>query len=604
MEEILNDGQGETWISKTGQLRNEKLGGAIKHVTEYMVTAKETMIAQFKCETDTEDRATLNDIMDPPNSCYNDYFKYSQPEENGETEKRAPEDKRAAAIKHRIRLENSSTAQPFPVFDIDRVGPIIASSQYRVGEHPFLIETNDGLLPRTGRPIRKTEMMRCYGYNDEEAMHLAKQKTWPMVLTRLTETIPGHSLATLLSALLAAEQVAKDSDTENEVKETKGRYEYYLGIGKESQKRRKVRRAMLAAVTARSKRPIPDNMPGETRDISAGREELGMTTINHDEQPEDEENNDEPDGDERVARHGQVLSRVINRWTTIPMPSEKDWRDATKEDPNTNYIYETLDNGNRLNYGRLENKRYYKEWTDGKLEAEAGMLYQWEEPKATRIRQLQKKVVPAKLRQTIFVAFHATPIAGHVGLYKTYWRIVAQFWWPGIYTYVRRMTTQCGHCSVANTTNHRAQQILHALSVDEPFDIIAMDIWHPGITTKMESKRANGKGKESRQGDTNIYLHDHGIHNNTTSQTHRRGDGHSDSIHPDIRSQRTTKTNLDRFRQHVQRSIVTVLRTIRSVVLRVRPPKNMIQFYVKDFTGISIKYKGSKEQMHKNSNIG
>jgi hypothetical protein len=285
--------------------------------------------------------------------------------------------------------------------------------------------------------------MRCYGYNDEEAMRLAKQKLWPMVLTRLTKTIPGHSLATLLSALLAAEQIAKDNDTENKVKETKGRHEYYLGIGKEGQKRRKVRRAMLAAATTRSKRPIPDDQPGETRDTNAGREEMGTTAINQDEQPEDEETNDEPDGDERVARHRQALSRVINRWTTIPMPSEKDWRDATKEDPDTNYIYETLDNGNRLNYRQLENKRYYKEWTDGKLEAEAGMLYQWEEPpKATRIRQLRRKVVPAKLRQTIFVAFHATPMAGHVGLYKTYWRIlVARFWWPGIYTYVWRMTT-------------------------------------------------------------------------------------------------------------------------------------------------------------------
>jgi hypothetical protein len=102
MEEVLNDGQGERWNSKTGQLRNEKLGGSMEHVTEYMVTAKETTIKQFECETDTEDRATLSDIMDPPNSCYNDYFKYSQPEENDANKKRAPKDEILVAIKHRI----------------------------------------------------------------------------------------------------------------------------------------------------------------------------------------------------------------------------------------------------------------------------------------------------------------------------------------------------------------------------------------------------------------------------------------------------------------------------------------------------------------------
>jgi hypothetical protein len=127
-------------------------------------------------------------------------------------------------------------------------------------------------------------MIRCFGYNDEEATLLARQKTWPTVLTRLTDTIPGHSLATLLSALLAAEQMAKDNDTEDEVKETKGRYEYYLGIGREGPKRRKVRQAMLTAVATRSQRPIPaDDRPGETRDISAGREELGTTAIDQDE---------------------------------------------------------------------------------------------------------------------------------------------------------------------------------------------------------------------------------------------------------------------------------------------------------------------------------
>jgi hypothetical protein len=174
-----------------------------------------------------------------------------------------------------------------------------------------------------------------------------------------------------------------------------------------------------------------------------------------------------------------------------------------------------------------------------------------------------------KLRQTIFVAFHATPMAGHVGLYKTYWRIVARFWWPGLYTYVRRMMTPCGHCIVANTTNHRAQQILHALSVDEPFNIIAMDIWHPGITTKMDSKTAMEKAKKANKAILTYICTTTGF---ATTPHLSFIDGHSDSLHSDIRSQRTTKTNLDRLRQRgVQRGIVTVLRTLGSIILCLRP---------------------------------
>jgi hypothetical protein len=116
MEEVLNDRQGEEWKSKMGRLWNEKLGGAIEHATEYMVTTKKTTMEEFKCETNTEDGTTLNEIMDPSNSCYNDYFKYSTPENNSAAGKKEPEDERSALIKHRIRLENNSKTQTFPVF--------------------------------------------------------------------------------------------------------------------------------------------------------------------------------------------------------------------------------------------------------------------------------------------------------------------------------------------------------------------------------------------------------------------------------------------------------------------------------------------------------
>jgi hypothetical protein len=131
----------------------------LEHVTEYLVAARNKTMRHFECERDTEDEARLSDIMDPPNSNYNDYFKYSAPEKNTST-KQEPTDARAASIKHRLKLEMDGKESTHPVFDIDRAGPSLANVQYRVGEHPFLIETNDGLLPRTGRPIRRAAILR------------------------------------------------------------------------------------------------------------------------------------------------------------------------------------------------------------------------------------------------------------------------------------------------------------------------------------------------------------------------------------------------------------------------------------------------------------
>jgi hypothetical protein len=43
----------------------------------------------------------------------------------------------------------------------------------------------------------------------------------------------------------------------------------------------------------------------------------------------------------------------------------------------------------------------------------------------------------------------------------------------------------CEFCKVANAASHWAQQIIGALSTDKPFNIISMDIWHPGMMTSM-----------------------------------------------------------------------------------------------------------------------
>jgi hypothetical protein len=52
---------------------------------------------------------------------------------------------------------------------------------------------------------------------------------------------------------------------------------------------------------------------------------------------------------------------------------------------------------------------------------------------------------------------------------------------------IKKAVTECGHCILGNNVSHRAQQILGALSFDEPFDVIAIDLWMPGVTTPKES---------------------------------------------------------------------------------------------------------------------
>ncbi len=177
-------------------------------------------------------------------------------------------------------------------------------------------------------------------------------------------------------------------------------------------------------------------------------------------------------------------SRVINRWTTIPMPTENTWRDEYTKDEDTRYAIEHLTKGTDMKYASFTegNKSYFKQWTERKLEVSNGILYHWEEPRATKIRQLRRQVVPKGLRRTVIVAYHATPLAGHVGIYKTYRRIVTRYWWPSLLRDVKEAVTTCAHCIVGNSTQHKGQKMYTPILTAEPFDIICLDIWHPGIT--------------------------------------------------------------------------------------------------------------------------
>ena len=170
----------------------------------------------------------------------------------------------------------------------------------------------------------------------------------------------------------------------------------------------------------------------------------------------------------------------IDRWTVLPLPTHQKWAEATSKERDLARILEALKTGTHLERHRIANKQYHDAWEKGQLEQEDGIIYHIGEPRWTQVRQLRRRVVPKILRQLVITAYHATPLAGHSGQYRTYWRVAARYWWPRMYMDVREAVGACAHCKLANATGHEASNILQALSTDGPFDVIAIDVWSPG----------------------------------------------------------------------------------------------------------------------------
>ena len=188
----------------------------------------------------------------------------------------------------------------------------------------------------------------------------------------------------------------------------------------------------------------------------------------------------------KVTNKTPVFQTTIDRWTTIPLPTHRQWAEAIQADRDLKLVLLTLEEERHLERHRLSNKKYHEAWEKGQLEQEDGLLYHTGEPRITQIRQLRRRVVPKSLRQVVITAYHATPLAGHSGIYRTYWRIAARYWWPRMYLDIKEAVGACAHCKLANAVGQESKSILEAISCDTPFDVIAVDVWSPGAVPDSE----------------------------------------------------------------------------------------------------------------------
>ncbi|CAJ1950366.1 unnamed protein product [Cylindrotheca closterium] len=110
-----------------------------------------------------------------------------------------------------------------------------------------------------------------------------------------------------------------------------------------------------------------------------------------------------------------IVSRSIDPFTTLPIPTGEDWQEKCSGDQDISHIIKAICNNKKV---ELTNPTYASELNRDKLEIENGILYQLKEPKSAPMRQLRRAVVPPRLRATIIAAYHASPMAGHIGFHK------------------------------------------------------------------------------------------------------------------------------------------------------------------------------------------
>jgi len=93
---------------------------------------------------------------------------------------------------------------------------------------------------------------------------------------------------------------------------------------------------------------------------------------------------------------------------------------------------------------------------------------------------VELRVVPTSLVNTIFVAFHANPVGGHLNAYRTYHRIRQRYFWPHMFQYIKKMCKRCPGCSLSNITRNRSADLVYSFPIDAPMRVLFVDIYAAG----------------------------------------------------------------------------------------------------------------------------
>lgn len=97
-------------------------------------------------------------------------------------------------------------------------------------------------------------------------------------------------------------------------------------------------------------------------------------------------------------------------------------------------------------------------------------------PKGRRIQAPKSQlVVPTPLRHEILVGGHDDPLAGHLGVNKTYDKLRDKYYWPKMFADVQHWCLSCTHCQMKKSPKQRQTAPILPIPVEGPFDRVALD---------------------------------------------------------------------------------------------------------------------------------
>ena len=113
----------------------------------------------------------------------------------------------------------------------------------------------------------------------------------------------------------------------------------------------------------------------------------------------------------------------------------------------------------------------------------------YHEPLAGNGSYTRLQLVPAEFRNIVFIAFHTNPVGGHLNAYRTLHRLRLRYYWPGMYSYIKKMCAACPGCTLSNPTKAKSSKLVYNFPIEAPFLVLRVDAYMAGAHSGFEGSR-------------------------------------------------------------------------------------------------------------------
>ena len=164
---------------------------------------------------------------------------------------------------------------------------------------------------------------------------------------------------------------------------------------------------------------------------------------------------------------------ISNCFILQPVPDKSNWDNAYQQNLETKLILDHLSVNAPFDQTTIVNlpvayrtaiARNQITFLGGRLVYYEAMFY--------ANKHIYRIIVPSSLRHKTFNLIHATPVTGHVGEYKTVYRIRLRFFWPRMRSDIKAWIQQCPHCMLTYRWRRRGQELMFSRPVSSPFAIL------------------------------------------------------------------------------------------------------------------------------------